>query len=494
MMAIKTRKKILISILTSFLIMSMPVLSTNAVTDMPDITRGGYAFFTSGNTGGGGSSPPSYMTNDVTYDRETAINRHNTDLLSQMDDKYKTIVRNNSTGREFVYFPTDDFSNRYSNPSFVVQYIDVPYNDLRAFVNFGNTGNEDGVVHTTPLTTIGTSAWNGNDPIIRSNDYTDYLSGMGFLGGYTDTEDNNTVFAFSDNTQIESIRTAKNKIMNDTITNRQYGNSGVPRSLSYPQLTLDNHNFNDTFPGFRWELPNGSIIDGTGGTTGSITISDPSLINRTNDFLTYLNTPSNRKTALFARNTTNGYVEGNNDRDMSTRYRNLTTYLNLFHDLHASAENEKVGTYRVLQYRITDLETDHIMNTEANNDFLWHIYNSSAQPVFTTNTVTGNLTVQFNRSGTYSINLERSYTETHSEYAKYYVDEFWIAADTGQLLWKSTSEEHDVNYNPDTSLTSINYYPVESYLQRVNDIYNYNHVWLNYSDRIRVAAQTERIS
>ena len=115
------------------------------------------------------------------------------------------------------------------------------------------------------------------------------------------------------------------------------------------------------------------------------------------------------------------------------------------------------------------------MNREGVNNYHWQIFNSAGNKIYDSYKISRNLKARFNDPGIYTIFTEQEQIETHSSYAQYTVDEFWILADTGQLLWKNSYTKQDANFNPDTSLTSSTFNRINIWIQGVLDRPNREH-------------------
>lgn len=221
-------------------------------------------------------------------------------------------------------------------------------------------------------------------------------------------------------------------------------------------------------------------------------ISDRSQIRKVYNFVEMLKNTGYRTQTTFT--TTDGFVDGGKiDNQMKTRYKTLNDWVEIMDQFRVHNNTDKLKTYRVLQYRITGYEQNHVMHSEPGNRFLWTVHRG-ASLMLQRDQSSSNLSVLFNESGTYNINVQREYTDTHSEYGKYVVDEYWILADTGQLLYRNTYEENEVNFNPDATLTSSRWVANKNWTGLINAIRNDIYTWLNTGDPVTITPQTYRIA
>lgn len=270
----------------------------------------------------------------------------------------------------------------------------------------------------------------------------------------------------------------------------------------------------DKYPGLKWTFADGTVIDDADrthyyivgnqeyiddatnrGFQPGVIIKENNIITKCFNIIRTLKQQDNH--VVTVTNTIDGYVEGGGTTyNLKTRYTNLDEYLEVMKDVNSNATNDDIGTYRILQYRIVNYERTHVLHTQANNNFLWEIYHDSSVPIFSSTQSSSNLKVLFNQSGDYVVNVQREYTDTYSEFVQYVVDEYWIEAETGQLLYQETYAQRELCYNPDTSKTTTYFKPNKRWIGKVSmwDTFNFNYPWLNTADPVKLTPQTNRIA
>ena len=479
----------------SFIIAVISSIQVNAETPIEtlnDIFSGGYQIFNA--TGQFDSFSPIHTPYvQDTYGRNEAYTAHNQMLNNELTNQYKSMVEN-ITG-EVVYVPVEHTGQETVNPTYVIQYVEVSYDDIRHYI-YTATGTDEVTGTTRTPDEIGYRFIN-EDGYCITVDGIDHFWGTGFINGIKDSNDDFTLYRYGSTsgqtTEVENaiINDAKKQMMTDPWKKNSDGsykeyynrNVGIPYFTTYPKLELYKNSIPLVFPGSRIAVP--ELIEGTDTETKE-------LLERAEQFVRTITTPSHRREARYVKDTSTGYVDAD-DNTLEARYRDLKEYIDIYTEVNSNARNDKIKTYRILQYRITDLQVDHVMNREGVNNYHWQIFNSAGNKIYDSYKISRNLKARFNDPGIYTIFTEQEQIETHSSYAQYTVDEFWILADTGQLLWKNSYTKQDANFNPDTSLTSSTFNRINIWIQGVLDRPNREHPWLDQGDPVKISSQTTRI-
>lgn len=180
-------------------------------------------------------------------------------------------------------------------------------------------------------------------------------------------------------------------------------------------------------------------------------------------------------------------------RKLESRFKLLNDWVEIKDHFNTLHDTDNVKVNRILQYRTTEYQTQHRMHTEPQNNFRWRIYRGS-DLVFQRDQSSNQLAVLFNEEGYYDVSVQRAYTDTYSKFSKYTVDEYWVLAETGQIIWRNTYTENEVSFDPDTSLTNSRWEPNASWSGPITGVYNFTYEWLNTGDPVRLTPQTFRIA
>ena len=175
----------------SFIIAVISSIQVNAETPIEtlnDIFSGGYQVF---NAAGQLDSFSPIHTPYVqdTYGRNEAYTAHNQMLNNELTNQYKSMVEN-ITG-EVVYVPVEHTGQETVNPTYVIQYVEVPYDDIRHYI-YTATGTDEVTGTTRTPDEIGYRFIN-EDGYCITVDGIDHFWGTGFINGIKDSNDDFTL-------------------------------------------------------------------------------------------------------------------------------------------------------------------------------------------------------------------------------------------------------------------------------------------------------------
>ena len=126
---------------------------------------------------------------------------------------------------------------------------------------------------------------------------------------------------------------------------------------------------------------------------------------------------------------------------LELRYEVLEAYVN------SLAMSDQINTTNIIEYRVSKEVEQKIVNKQPVGEYRWEIFDQEGKLLKTTYTYGRILRLSFSKPGIYYIKAFQKHYVTRADVVSTQKLEYWMIAETRQLLWKTQTDGKQFTYN-----------------------------------------------